>query len=328
MENLQTTQARFFGQVELAILASSELTSNDKLVYCAIARYRNARSGWAWPGRDKLAQLSGLHVDSISRCTARLAKAGFLIVTHKTGNRAAYRLPLADVREAERKARAPSGANAAQRKKREKPVPAGALPESGSDAGDRTSRARSSSFDEDERNPPQTPPFEPAPAEPADVACGECADQQPDKPAPLRHEARKLVFPEGLPALLCVQLGRMLASTPEAVAQELLDEMAYNARFYPINTPGGYIRRLLSLRQRGEFVPEVAHFERQRREKIAANEQARQLAERRHLEALAQGQLPSFRPPPAQERTPEEEAAGLAALAAIRANLGMKPRTH
>ncbi len=69
----------------------------------------------------------------------------------------------------------------------------------------------------------------------------------------------------------------------------------------------------MSRYQRGEFEPEVAHFERERREHIAANQRAQQNAERRHLEALARGHLPES-PPIVVNRSAEDEAKACAAL--------------
>jgi hypothetical protein len=149
------------------------------------------------------------------------------------------------------------------------------------------------------------------PTEPSHEAAPEAhRDAKAVKPS----QPPRLAFHEALPALVCVQLGRMLSSSPEAVAQEMLDEMAWNARHHVINNPAGYLRRLLNLHLRGEFSPETAHFERQRRERIEANAHALALAEQRHLEALRLGQLPAT-PPIVVNRSAQDEAMALAALA-------------
>jgi hypothetical protein len=320
-------QVRFFAQIERAVLASPDLTGNDKAVYAAIASYRNRHSGFAWPGRDTLATATGLHRNSVSRCAARLEKAGFITVEHKGGNRAYYRLPLADAREGTKAT--PSASK--PRKRRARPE-APALSEAGCNPA-----VSSHVYPE---NSPPSPHADLAPAGPerprGEFPAPHSPDLEPqtaDQPSEQAHQAaserrqaakasknvpsHRLAFPEGLPALLCVQLGRMLASTPEAVAQELLDEMAFNARCHPIRQPGAYLRSLLNRHQRGEFSPEVAHFERERREHIQANQRAQQIAEQRHLAALAQGQLPAS-PPIVIERTADAEAQARLALAQAR----------
>ncbi len=175
---------------------------------------------------------------------------------------------------------------------------------------------------------PETSRGEIPAAQPPEIAAENApeARQAPEKakPAP----TQRLAFPEGLAALVCVQLGKMLSSTPEAVAQEMLDEMAYNARCHNINSPCAYIRRLLNLHRQGEFSPEVAHFERERRKRQKTAEAIRQNNERLHLEALAEGRLPSGPPKAPIVRTPEDEAIANAYLAEMRAMLSMKPSPY
>ena len=348
-----------FAQVELPILSDPRLSPTDIRIMTFLLAHRNAKSGKAWPKRQTIATKTHVHPETVTKSTAKLVECGYLVKTkgQGRGHITVYTFPLADQRQAQRKAAqaqaAPKAKPEPKPRAEQKPSrPAGfcAAPPLGTDF-------------RETKDLPQTPPCDLAQAEP-EAPCGEfLAAHSPDletlnlaaiasqpetipsnptrepghQAPPKRRQAAKLpkpapsprlAFPDGLSALLCVQLGRMLSSTPEAVAQEILDEMAYNARFYPINTPGGYVRRLLNLHQRGEFEPEVAHFERQRREQHQRNERIRLENERRHLESLAQGQFPQAPTPPVKDRTPEEEARGREALAALRASLGMKPRTH
>jgi hypothetical protein len=121
-----------------------------------------------------------------------------------------------------------------------------------------------------------------------------------------------------LTLVLAAQITKMLVGIPLADAQELLDELAFNARCHVIRKPAAYIRKLLGDYKAGTFRPEVAAFERRRRENLRANEAARTAAAR-----MRPGD--TVPPPPPKERTPEEIAAGLEALAAMRAGLGRKP---
>ncbi len=353
-----------FAQVELPILADPRLSPTDLRILSLLLAHRNAKSGKAWPKRQTIADKAHVHPETVTKSTAKLVECGYLVKTkgQGRGHITVYTFPLADQRQAQRKAAqaqaAPKAKPEPKPRAEQKPSrPAGfcAAPLIGTDF-------------RETKDLPQTPPTSDVIAEP-EAPCGESlATHSPDlgalsagladsasnpapqeaetsgnqqvsshpatipsnqtseparQTAPQRRQAAKpakpapshrLAFPEGLPALLCVQLGRMLASTPEAIAQEMLDEMAFNARCHVINSPGGYVRRLLNLHHRGEFSPEVAYFERARREHIAANERARIFAERRHLEALAQGQLPPA-PPLAMNRSDEDEAQAEQALA-------------
>jgi hypothetical protein len=109
----------------------------------------------------------------------------------------------------------------------------------------------------------------------------------------------------------------MLCGLPFEDAQMLLDEYAGNARRHTVHNPVGYMRKLLDIYRAGKLVPELADLEQHRRQHIQANERARQLAERRHLAALAQGQLPAS-PPIVIERTADAEAQARLALAQAR----------
>jgi hypothetical protein len=63
------------------------------------------------------------------------------------------------------------------------------------------------------------------------------------------------------------QLERSYADVPGDVMQEFLDEMAGNQRTRTIHNPIGYVRRCHKLWTEGQWRPEVAEHERQRRER-------------------------------------------------------------
>ena len=100
----------------------------------------------------------------------------------------------------------------------------------------------------------------------------------------------------------------MFCGLPFEDAQMILDELSGNMRRHPVHNPIAYTRRLLNLYHAGNLVPELADLEQYRRRQIEANERARQIAEQRHLAALAQGQLPTPPLPPTTERTEDEKA--------------------
>ena len=312
-----------FGATHLGILAHRELSALDKTIYGILAAHRNAKSGKAYPRRSTIAALADVHPDSVSRSTARLESHGFIARVHRggTGNPTTYTFPLLD----QRAAAAP-----------EKPRPRKGPERFYSDRADsqKPPDTIERDFCEAKTHPKPLPAPEPE-AEPARAERGgddvaqiqDDIRQEPAKSAfqsiqtPDRKEPT-LAFPEALALNLCAQIARTLAGIPLDDAQVLIDEMAWNARFHPVHSPGRYMRKLIGAYRAGTFTPEVAQFERRYRERIADNERSRRISEARHLEALAQGQLPDPPPAPIRERTAEETATGLAALAAMRAGLG------
>lgn len=347
-----------FAQIELPILSDPRLSPTEIRVLSILLAHRNARHGKAWPKRQTVADKAHVHPETVTKATARLVSLGYLIKAkggNGRGHVTVYTFPLSDQRQAKQTPAqtTPSKPKASKAKRgpgaEKKASRATGFSDPSPIVPSPCPAAPSAPFPAQgtEKNPqPYPSPLDPAPAEP-EAPRGESfaahpAEHQETSPAPALpskpiaqqaasepHQATQtakqaprhhLAFPEALPVLVCVQLARMLEGTPEAVAQELLDEMSYNSRCYAIINPAAYMRRLLGLYKRGEFAPEVAHFERERREKIAANERAKQLAEKMHLEALAQGRLPPSRPI-VFERSEEETAKGLEALAAMKAML-------
>jgi hypothetical protein len=329
-----------FGQSHLSVLANRELSDADTRVYGILAAHRNAQSGKAWPKRSTVAALAGVHPDSVSRSTARLEGLGFLVKVHRggPGNGTIYTFPLLDERQATVPKASPKPAparasDAEPTRKPRKPRAARVYPDATVSATGADTIERE--FRETKTNPKPLP----LPAEPmasVDVACGESfpetlAPNQDEHgheaPAnglhgaePREPEPSALAFPEGLTLALCAQLARMLAGIPFADAQAILDEMAFNARAHGVNNPGGYTRKLLREYKAGAFKPEVAQFERQRREHRRRLEAEIERAKRiRPEDAL----IPK---PPPPARTPEQTARGLEAIANMKAML--KARRH
>ena len=290
-----------FGQVERAVLTASTLTSADKTVYTVIASFRNTRSGKAWPGRDTLSQITGLHVDSISRSTARLVKTGFLVKVHAGRNRVVYSLPLADQRQADRAAQASTTTAADSAGKPRRPRRARVSAESSSDCTVRTEPADSFICDLDEEFPPD-PPLPPVLAEPAGP-CGEeveqavvqegavdpiveqqverqqepGVDQRADGQEPASQEGKNsgIAIDTALFEIAIIeQIVRVLAGLPHQTAQQIADELSFNARGHTVLNPAGYTRRLCQLHAQGKLRIEVAHLEEQRRRRRQQIEQS------------------------------------------------------
>jgi DNA-binding MarR family transcriptional regulator len=101
MADLQPKSVRRFGQVEICAMSDKRLTAGEFKVYSVLCAHRNSRSGCAFPHRDTLAEITGYHVDYISRATAKLVRLGFL-ERHRDGRgrgrRTVFRFPLADAR--------------------------------------------------------------------------------------------------------------------------------------------------------------------------------------------------------------------------------------
>lgn len=68
---------------------SGSVTRSGILVYCALATHADP-SGHCWPGRARLAEITGLHERQISRATAELEKKGLLRKEHCLGGRVDY----------------------------------------------------------------------------------------------------------------------------------------------------------------------------------------------------------------------------------------------
>jgi hypothetical protein len=66
-------------------LLDSDLSGTTKLVGCAIANHINHTSGLAYPGRVKLARMSGKSTDTVDRAIAVLEELGCLHVTRYGG---------------------------------------------------------------------------------------------------------------------------------------------------------------------------------------------------------------------------------------------------
>lgn len=133
---------------------------------------------------------------------------------------------------------------------------------------------------------PTTNPEAPkAPAEAPQAAPS--AETPPTQPTP------RLTYPSGLQPKIRAIIARSLCGLPFDDAQMLLDELAGNMRRHEVHNPVGYMRKLLNLYRAGKLTPELADLEQHRRQHIQANERSRQIAEQRHLEALARGQLPT-----------------------------------
>ena len=72
-----------FGMVPEAAIRDRRLSPRDFLVLCALCMFRDKHTSVARPSREKLAELTGIHVSHITSVTARLARLGWL---HKSGN--------------------------------------------------------------------------------------------------------------------------------------------------------------------------------------------------------------------------------------------------
>lgn len=118
----------------------------------------------------------------------------------------------------------------------------------------------------------------------------------------------RLSLPSGLKGKPLGIITRMLCGLPFDDAQMLLDELAGNMRRHEVKNPIGYMRRLLELYRAGKLIPELADLEQYRRQRLAETERSKQIAEQRHLAALAQGQLPTPPPIPTTEPSAEEKA--------------------
>lgn len=87
-----------------------------------------------------------------------------------------------------------------------------------------------------------------------------------------------------------ITLHRDRTGLPMAALQVILDEMAVLHRARPINSPAGYARTLMNLAKRGDFVPERAHLEAERRQR-AQPVKMEQISEQRTAPAVARAHL-------------------------------------
>lgn len=310
MDYAQSKSAHRFGQVPLAIISDSRLTETDKTVYGALAAHRNAKHGKAWPKRSTVAKIVGIHVDSVSRSVSRLVECGYLVKTdgRGRGRSTVYTFPLANQRDAQRRASTPPCAPESPpkpRPERQKPV----RPDSFCAASpiERTDVL-------EKEFTPLPPSLSTATVEPVGIVCGEIptaytpqeAQEAPSGANTTHYDesrlhgdpTRSLAYPIGLSVKIIATLARMLCGLPFGDAQIILDELAGNMRRHTIHNPCGYVRKLLELYRAGKLIPELADIEQERHRRQAENERSRQLAHERHLAALAQGEAP-LPPPPA-----------------------------
>jgi predicted transcriptional regulator len=310
MANLNPTFANRFGQVHLGVLASLELTATDKTVYGIIASHRNHRTGTAFPSRDLIAKLAGLHVNSVSRSMRRLEDLGFIERQHHggPGNRTTYRFPLFDRDKpataihvpaqttALVSAPVPCPAEVYSNRSVSEPAPAPILsnqtittpsgiesyPHHHSDTSEQgkpeeKSALRGCFLEKAEKEPEQEP----------DSQNGTCDDQNrvPDlhqgrndrvgqATAPERH-ANAMTYPTTLsPGLIPAFLAALASIPSQADKQTLLDELEGAMQMKEIRNPVGWLRSIARLFLVGQFIPEHAgrvQRERKRREIARAN---------------------------------------------------------
>jgi hypothetical protein len=242
MAELQPKSVHRFGQVPLAVLRDPHLTHADKTVYAALAAHRNHRTGKAWPSRATLAQIVGIHPDSVTRSTRRLAALGYIIKTdgRGRGRGTVYMFPPADP--------AP------------KPQSAGQKPDRADCLSPPTPICRTEN--QNHAAPSSAP--DPAPSATRGEFSKDPRDQNTaSTPAPALH------LPIGIPAALVPALLLAVKHLPWNARQTLLDELQGAMQHKTIHNPAGYLRALVRLWEAGTLIPEHAgriRRERQRRE--------------------------------------------------------------
>ena len=80
-----------FALIPFSILValSGNVTRSGILVYCALATHADPQ-GHCWPGRSRLAEITGLSERQISRATAELVKKGLLRKTYRSNGGVDY----------------------------------------------------------------------------------------------------------------------------------------------------------------------------------------------------------------------------------------------
>lgn len=86
----------------MGLVWDSDLTANPKLVLLAYADISDHDGNEIWPGRERIAVMTGCSIATVDRITRQLLKGGYLIQVGKgyRGRRAAYRIPLDRLRKA------------------------------------------------------------------------------------------------------------------------------------------------------------------------------------------------------------------------------------
>lgn len=135
---------------------------------------------------------------------------------------------------------------------------------------------------------PADVPAMPAPGHVGVVFSKSCPPEQSPMPA----DSDDLIWPAFVRQAeqQAITLHRNRIGLPMAVLQVVLDEMAVRHRAGPIESPAGYARRLMDLAKHGDFVPERAHMEAERRQR-AQQQVMRPEAEQRTAPAVARAHL-------------------------------------